>query len=192
MFFDCCFKNKRLIMGLAQYIAKKDPLRPLRDMGPYYGILEEIAKFFRAGGHIDILEIGVRRGISTKAFLRGLRDRKQLGYGTGHLHSIDITDRSRVVRTEELRKMWTFYHGDSKVVEWNKEVDILMLDGDHSYPSCKADWVKYEPFVKPGGMIIMHDVTCRLFGVKDVWAEIKYPKAVLGLNSVGLGLINKP
>ena len=67
-----------------------------------------------------------------------------------------------------------------------------MIDGDHSYEGCKADYEKYEPHVKDGGLIILHDVSCRLFGVKDLWKEITYPKANMSLNSVGLGIVNKP
>lgn len=167
-----------------------------RDMRPYSDVLFNAAKFFNAGEHIDILEIGVRRGASTRAFLKGLKER----IGTGHLYSIDKDDRRRVIR--ENKENWTFLLGYSSTpptrdgyehgeVEWDKEIDIFFLDGDHSYEVAKADYFKYEPFVKEGGLIMMHDVTYSRFGVRFLWKAINYPKAILPFNNSGLGIINK-
>lgn len=69
---------------------KEKAIQLTRDMTPYTGILTDIAKYFNAGEDITILEIGVRRGASTKAFLEGLVNR----IGTGNLCSIDIDNRS--------------------------------------------------------------------------------------------------
>jgi predicted O-methyltransferase YrrM len=37
-------------------------------------------------------------------------------------------------------------------------VDLLFLDGDHSYDGVRADFENYTPLVKPGGLIAFHDV----------------------------------
>ena len=39
-----------------------------------------------------------------------------------------------------------------------KRLDILFLDGDHSYDGVKADFQLYSPLVRPGGLIIFHDI----------------------------------
>lgn len=49
--------------------------------------------------------------------------------------------------------------GDSSKVPWELPIDVLFIDGDHSYEGCKADYEKYEPWVREGGYIIFDDYT---------------------------------
>jgi len=136
-----------------------------------------------------IVEIGVRGGVSTNAFLLGIRDR---GHKNARLFSIDIADCSGVVQDESLKNNWTFIQNDSKTLDWNREIDILLIDGDHSYDGVKADYEKYEPFVKDGGLILLHDVLWEKKGVpKFFWEEIGYPSSVLSLSPSGLGIVYK-
>jgi len=161
----------------------------------YSGIFLEMARVFRRGTNIVILEIGVDISArSTRAFLKGLGMRRK----KGTLYSIDIIDyENRVKKTcGELSENWVFLHGDSKDIEWdqNRLIDILFIDGDHHYPMVKADYEKYEPFVKKGGLILLHDVTTppkRVLGVNRLYHEIKYPKIILNFDSMGLGIITK-
>ena len=37
-------------------------------------------------------------------------------------------------------------------------IDCLYIDGDHSQGACLRDWQAYYPLVKPGGLILVHDV----------------------------------
>lgn len=39
-----------------------------------------------------------------------------------------------------------------------RELDVLYIDGDHTYQGAKNDFVNYKPFVKPGGVILLHDI----------------------------------
>jgi predicted O-methyltransferase YrrM len=36
-------------------------------------------------------------------------------------------------------------------------LDLLFIDGDHSYDGVKADWEAYKSFLKPGSTVIFHD-----------------------------------
>jgi hypothetical protein len=136
----------------------------------------------------NIVEIGVRSGVSTKAFLYGLRDR---GHKNAHLYSIDINNCAQNC-PQGLEHLWTFIEGDAREVVWNKEIDVLLIDGDHSYDGVKADYDKYMPFVKDGGLILFHDVLWPQKGVmKFFWEEVKYPKSVLSLSPSGLGVVYK-
>lgn len=53
---------------------------------------------------------------------------------------------------------------DSASVAWllaelaGRAVDVLHIDGDHSYGGVRADWEMYSPLVRPGGLILIHDV----------------------------------
>jgi predicted O-methyltransferase YrrM len=37
-------------------------------------------------------------------------------------------------------------------------LDLLFIDGDHSYAGVKADFANYSPLVRPGGLIVLHDI----------------------------------
>ena len=39
-----------------------------------------------------------------------------------------------------------------------RELDVLYLDGDHSYAGIRSDFELYSPLVKPGGFIVFHDI----------------------------------
>lgn len=36
-------------------------------------------------------------------------------------------------------------------------LDLLFIDGDHSYDGVKADWEAYKDFLKPGSIVVFHD-----------------------------------
>lgn len=36
-------------------------------------------------------------------------------------------------------------------------LDLLFIDGDHSYEGVKADWEGYKAFLQPGSVVIFHD-----------------------------------
>jgi predicted O-methyltransferase YrrM len=59
----------------------------------------------------------------------------------------------------------------------NNKIDLLFIDGDHTYEGMKKDFEMYEPLVKVGGIIILHDVVPhrleRGCGVDRYWDEIK-------------------
>lgn len=40
----------------------------------------------------------------------------------------------------------------------DRPLDLLFIDGDHSYEGVRADWDAYSPMVGPGGVAILHDV----------------------------------
>ena len=171
----------------------------MRAILAYLGTLENTARYYSSDNDITILEIGVARGMSTRYMLKALWERNNnRKYGKGTLHSIDIENCYNNVKSgvaklggSQLLENWHFTHQDANTVVWDKLIDVLFIDGNHSYEGVKADYLKYEPFVKKGGLILMHDVTYPRYGVKDFWKEIPYAKAILNLNSPGLGVVNK-
>jgi predicted O-methyltransferase YrrM len=59
-----------------------------------------------------------------------------------------------------------------------REVDLLFIDGDHSYHGVKQDFEMYFPLVKRGGVIVLHDIadhssTCPGCTVDRFWSELK-------------------
>jgi len=74
-------------------------------------------------------------------------------------------------------------------------IDILHIDGLHTYDAVKQDYETWKNKVRPDGVIMLHDIKVSEFGVKEVWEEIKkdYPdSAVLEFeHSFGLGVLFK-
>jgi cephalosporin hydroxylase len=58
-----------------------------------------------------------------------------------------------------------------------EKLDVLFIDGDHSYKGVKTDFELWSPLVRPGGMILFHDILphtkvahCE---VDRLWNELK-------------------
>jgi predicted O-methyltransferase YrrM len=39
-----------------------------------------------------------------------------------------------------------------------ESVDLLFIDGDHTYEGVRCDFNMYSQFVRPGGLIVLHDI----------------------------------
>lgn len=83
------------------------------------------------------------------------------------------------------------------VKDWDKPIDLLHIDGRHKYEDIKEDFENWEPHVKEGGVIWLHDtqVKERGFGVYRYFEELKdkHPgwKFEERFVSNGLGIIQK-
>ena len=86
----------------------------------------------------------------------------------------------------------TFIKGyfDDVVKTWEKPIDILHIDGLHTYEAAKNDFEKWSPLLKENGVILMHDTMVERFGVKDFFEEIDLPKTNFK-HCNGLGVISK-
>lgn len=101
-------------------------------------------------------EIGMRNGISTLALALGARD---VG---GHVWSIDVdecVEGRRNILHAGLAGVHTFIHGDSAACEFPEDLDVLFIDGEHSYAALTLDFRQHRERVKPGGVILFHDTT---------------------------------
>ena len=56
-----------------------------------------------------------------------------------------------------------------------RQLDLLFVDGDHSYTGVRADFEMYAPFVRPGGVVAFHDIAMQPLPneVARFWNEIK-------------------
>lgn len=59
--------------------------------------------------------------------------------------------------------------------EFAEKLDLLFIDGDHGYESCRTDVLAWLPHLRAGGTVVMHDYGWAE-GVKRVVAEILQPR----------------
>ena len=116
-----------------------------------------------------IAEIGSYIGASTCCFGAAVK-----ASGTGKIICIDTWNNDHM--SEGNRDTWKeFQDNTSKyknlivpirgystyviqnVLDVTTDLDVLFIDGDHSYKGVKADWEAYKSFLKNGSVVIFHD-----------------------------------
>ena len=118
------------------------------DYGPLIGNMLEMVLSTNAQ---VILETGTNIGDSSRVWLEGL---KKTG---GELWTVDVAeyDNSWADGISNIH----FLKSSSLEIEWNKPIDLLYLDSDHTYGHVTRELVKFGPHVREGGAILLND-TC--------------------------------
>ncbi len=73
------------------------------------------------------------------------------------------------------------------VKTWDKEIDLLHIDGLHDYENCKNDCDNWAPLLKEDGVILFHDTVSNPDGAGLFFSQLEVPK-VNFTNSFGLGV----
>lgn len=130
---------------------------------------ERLQLFKLAKNKTQILEIGSYLGCSATCFGAMLSLQ-----GKGRIFCIDtwqndaMTEGSKdtyqafMENTKEFRQFIVPVKGFStevvtEVRKQTPELDMLFIDGDHSYEGAKNDWDAYKNFLHPGSVVIFHD-----------------------------------
>ena len=97
-----------------------------------------------------------------------------------HLEKLALTDVVTIVRRRSIDS------SDSVPMP----IDLLFIDGDHSYEGVKADWGTYKPRMDPFGLIVFHDTIWELKR-SDKWyrPDIGVPRFVEELREQGYPVI---
>ena len=109
--------------------------------------IQDHLPMLREAARGNVLEIGVRSGVSTSALLTGLEE-----HG-GCLLSIDINDCPVFAGHPQ----WTFMKQDSRSAVLGDAYDVVFIDGDHTYEGALAD---LENFGAKAKRIFVHDTDC--------------------------------
>lgn len=105
-----------------------------------------------------VVEIGLGPGDSTSVFLLAMKATN------GKLISIDIKPQpiaEQKIDQLGLRDRWEFICKPSEIAarEWpqNRKIDILLVDGLHTYNQIRMEYRLFRPLMKKGGYMLFHD-----------------------------------
>ena len=120
----------------------------------YENKIDYIVNLVKDFKNINILELGVREGISTKKFL------EICNQNNGKLVSIDIDDCSKVSND----KRWTFIHSSDdnfEIVdkEINSKLDLIYIDSYHEPNHVEKVFNHYYNYLKIGGICVIDDIS---------------------------------
>ena len=130
--------------------------------------LDEAALLFRLARDVrsgPVAEIGRFKGGSTVIFATALPDGAELWSYDLHValrpdmsgEGLDGELRGALERLGLAGKVHLVV-GDSRTVEPPPEpLELLFIDGDHSYDGAKADFDRWSAFVRDGGHVLFHD-----------------------------------
>jgi predicted O-methyltransferase YrrM len=114
------------------------------------GDMKDFMEFLKEKAHGTCLEIGTRDGASTSALLSGVER------NGGVVLSVDITECSGLFGGHP---QWKFICSSSRDEKLRvPPLDLLLIDGDHSLQGYRSDLRRFAPLVKPGGLILSHDI----------------------------------
>ncbi len=135
----------------------------------------------------NVLELGVRAGVSTSALLTGVVD-----HG-GHVWSVDRDDCGAVFTPHP---DWTFIQADScdATITVPEVLDCLFIDTEHTADRTYRELMLWGPRVKVGGVILLHDTDdgSTYPGVRDAmeaWCLERALTPEYRSGSYGLGVI---
>ena len=116
-----------------------------------------------ATGRRNLVEIGVMHGASTRVLCGAMAPDGVLTaidpFPAGRLGwSFEFAiARREVARAPSRQVVWMRQRSELAAEQWRGEIDFLFIDGDHSWRGIDRDWTAWSPFVKPEGLVLLHD-----------------------------------
>lgn len=149
------------------------------------GALKMLAESLPAKPHI--VNIGAGAGTSTLALLESRPDaivtsidvqENDSPYGCLSAEKAVVTEAGLIARLTQIC-------ADSKELgaNWLKPVDMVFIDGNHSYKGCKGDIQAWLINLKPGGIMAIHDYgKAEAYKRKHDPATVPHPKPWPGVD----------
>jgi len=141
----------------------------------YYNLLFSVAI---AAEPVTIVELGTGPGVSSLAFIRVIQYYNSIRSEKGILHSCDLNPvmqeplkkykdivNLHLMSTDDLSKLW-----DDK----KESIDLLFIDADHSNEQSQKDFDNFSQYIKPNGLVLMHDT----FPLTETHEQLKYSGTV--------------
>lgn len=132
----------------------------LQETSEWKAYLEFVCGYFQSREILMplVVEIGAYRG-ATRAFYEQLLGAEYISIDVDPFANPDIAGDSGLEST----------YNSLKERIGGRMIDLLFIDGDHSYAACKLDYINYSPLTQH--IIAIHDITKRRDG-REVWIEV--------------------
>lgn len=190
-------------LGTAQFEA--DLTDPEHRTGPWSGHRRFAYDLVRNGRPEVVVELGTHYGVSFFAFCQAVKD----GQIAARLHAVDTwkgEEHSGLYGEEVIelvRRVIQSHYADLDIGlhrclfddalrEFDDEsIDLLHIDGFHSYEAVQHDFTTWLPKLAAGGVVLFHDVDpASGYGSADYWRELagKFPSLMFS-HSFGLGVL---
>jgi predicted O-methyltransferase YrrM len=130
--------------------------------------IDEAALLYRLGRDATtgpIVEIGRFKGGSTFIFASSMRDGVELWSYDFHValrpdmpgEQLDAELRDALTRYGLAHKVHMIVGDSRSAAPPHRPLEVLFIDGDHSYDGAKADYERWSELVRPGGHMLLHD-----------------------------------
>ncbi len=74
-------------------------------------------------------------------------NQEQLEFFKNRLENYDLSDFCNVIQTTS----------EKAALNWNQNIDLLFIDGDHSYEGVRRDFELFKKWLTPRGLVLFHD-----------------------------------
>lgn len=155
-----------------------------------------------------LVELGTHKGLSYFTFCQSMKENEIDGlcYAVDTFEGDEHTDKyDESIFNSVKNHNRQHYHGFSYLMRMlfkdalqhfsENTIDLLHIDGFHTYDAVSEDFKNWYPKIKPGGIILFHDVQARVqdFGAWKFWDEIRVNHETFTFNhGFGLGVLRKP
>ena len=148
------------------------------------------------------VDLGVDFGFST--FVMALASAENIVYGVDgfdlepdypkvgktYTHYEFVTTLKEKLKLDNINFIKGYFNDVVKT--WDKDIDILHIDGSHDYDSVKEDYENWSPFVKDTGFILFHDTVSHPTSIGKFFNEIGDGYIKINFtHSCGLGVASK-
>ena len=153
-----------------------------------------------------IVELGTHYGCSFFSFIQAIKDNKldtkiygidswegeeHAGKYGGEVYQIVQTTVKTYFSQQNIYLLKTYF--DQAIEQFDdNSIDILHIDGLHTYDATKSDFFNYLPKLKKNGIVLFHDIANYTgYGSHKFWEEIKleYKNYFEFKHSWGLGVL---
>lgn len=98
-----------------------------------------------SNGCQNIVELGTLHSVTTKFLAKAAR------LVNGHVWTVDRDSVPQIVTGV------TYLTGDTDAVTFDRPIDFLFMDADHTREGTLRDWKRWSPKVVPNGFVAIHD-----------------------------------
>ena len=155
-----------------------------------------------------LVELGTQGGLSFFTFCQSVRDHSldtvcyAVDCWEGDKHADKYDESVFEAVKEHARRhypgfayLMRMYFNEALAHFSDESIDLLHIDGLHTYEAVAEDFRNWYPKVRPGGVILFHDTMAKMmdFGVWKFWAELEEDyETFLFHHGFGLGVLRKP